>query len=381
MTAPAWARGYDLELLAELAAPFAEAFKPYIHGAFGLPKENAIADALAEDELIYTRLGGNRVVGVAMAKILKSGSRQFDFSGRALNPKAGDIMVRAIAGSDDARLRIADALEQKASPALWIEDFVEAPHSGLWPDLGYSLMGVKVMASSDIKGLWIKGEQSARADIPALATLATKFIDDAEIAAILGEISAYEARLGSEPWAQHYSNYNKRQSWTAFALRGYDAADPGFIIKPAEMNRAWKAENPGRLNATCGDTIAFQHFPTVAKVTARLPGAPQRIRLMRLASGNGELTRHADIVDPEAGTANGKTARIHIPIQSPPECKFLGWGLDGKKIERRFAPGDLCYLDTRKPHSVVNPGALDRIHLVIDQFSSPQLRQMIERQA
>jgi hypothetical protein len=37
----------------------------------------------------------------------------------------------------------------------------------------------------------------------------------------------------------------------------------------------------------------------------------------------------------------------------------------------------LCYLDTRKPHAVINPGAADRIHLVIDTYAGPELRRMI----
>lgn len=384
MSAPAWAKGYDVELLKQIAAPFAEAFKPYVHGAFGMPKENTVADALAANEMYYTRAGGNRIAGSALVKRLKSSSRQIDFAGRALSPQAGDIIIRAIAGSDDARVRIVDVLESLDRPAIWVEDFIEAPHSALWGDLGYELAGVKVMASSDLKGLWIKGRMGPRlpaplhrADIPALATIDDHFIFDDMLDAALAEISAYEASIGAEPWAQHYSNYNKRQSWTAFALRGFDASDPSFIIKPAEMSKQWKKDNPARMAARCDDTSAYQHFPIIRKIVESLPGQSQRIRLMRLASGNGELTRHADIVDPEAGTANGQTCRIHIPLQSPPECKFIGWGLDGQRHEARFEVGTACYLDTRKPHSVINGGAIDRIHLVIDQYSSDALRAMI----
>ncbi len=383
-TAPSWAKGFDLDLLREIAAPFADAFKPYVNGAFGLPKENAVADALASEECIYTRAGRNQVQGAALAKRLKSASRQVDFAGRAYTPQAGDIMVRAIAGTDEARLRIIESIEGQGAPSIWIEDFVEAPHSALWADLGYQLAGTKIMASSDIKGLWIKGKIAGRlapaldpSDMPALSTLSAMWLAPDLISQALGEIAAYEARIGAEPWAQHYSNYNKRQSWTAFALRGFDPADPGFIIKPTEMSRAWIKENPGRMAATCHDTIAYPAFPIIRSIVEQLPGKPQRVRLMRLAGGNGELSRHADIVDPEAGTANGKTSRLHIPLQSPPQCRFIGWELDGRRIERRFAPGSLCYLDTRKPHMVINPGEADRIHLVVDQFATPDLRAMI----
>jgi hypothetical protein len=69
-----------------------------------------------------------------------------------------------------------------------------------------------------------------------------------ERALMLAEIAAYA------PWAQHYSSYNLRHSWTAFALRGYDAADAGFIIKPDDMSKRWQAENPARMAARCRAT-------------------------------------------------------------------------------------------------------------------------------
>jgi len=384
--APKWARGYPMPELRERAAIFAEAFKPYVHGAFGLPKENAIADALAAGELVWTRADKNAVQGVAFAKRLRSASRQLDFAGRAATPQSGDVMIRAIAGTDEARKRILASLAGK-SAAIWIEDFVEAPHSRLWEALGFARVLTKVMASSDLKGLWYRGPQRDRlppaldrADEPALVVLQEGWLREGEIEAVLDELDCYTESLAdpeATPWAQHYSSYNKRQSWTAFALRGYDQEDPGFIIKPAEMSRKWKADNPGRLKAMCGSTLAAPHFRKTMAIVDRLPGAPQRVRLMRLASGNGELSRHADITDPEAGTADKATARIHIPLQSPEECRFLGWSMRGQRIERRFPPGALCYLDTRKPHSVINPGGFDRIHLVVDLHSGPELRRMI----
>ena len=117
------------------------------------------------------------------------------------------------------------------------------------------------------------------------------------------------------------------------------------------------------------------------EIVGRLPGQPQRIRLMRLAQSGGELTRHADIVDPEAGTADGQTVRIHIPLISPPECKFTSWDEDGRRIAEHLAPGSLWYLDTRKPHAVQNPGNRDRIHIVVDLFANDDVRALIARAA
>lgn len=254
----------------------------------------------------------------------------------------------------------------------------------MWDDLGFERQITKVMASSDLKGLWLWGDRAGRTarperpeDRPAIKTLVPDFIGDNMIGAILDDLAAYEAHIGAEPWAQHYSSYNKRQSWTAFALRGYIPEDPSFIIKPAEMSKKWKAEHPELTHAKCDDTIARDHFPSVDHVLDRLPGQAQRLRLMRLAGGGGELSRHADITDPEAGTADNCTARLHIPLKTPEACRFIGWDIDGNRAEQHLGVGSLAYLDTRKPHSVINPADQDRVHLVIDCLSTRELRAMI----
>ena len=45
MDAPAWALGFELSFLKEVAAIFKKEFKPHTYGAFGLPKERDIANA------------------------------------------------------------------------------------------------------------------------------------------------------------------------------------------------------------------------------------------------------------------------------------------------------------------------------------------------
>jgi hypothetical protein len=98
---------------------------------------------------------------------------------------------------------------------------------------------------------------------------------------------------------------------------------------------------------------------------------------MRLGARGGELTRHADITDPEAGTADGKVARLHIPLTTDPRCVFRSWGLNGVEQRLHMPERGLSYIDTRKPHAVINPADLERIHLVADAFSSPALRRWI----
>lgn len=385
---PAWAQGHDLAFLQEAARIFKEELGPFCHGAFGLPKENAIAQAMSDSELLWTRekcRKGEPLGACALAHRASSSRVHEGFDGRQARIMAADIHIRAIAGSESGKLRLLERLLTLEPAALWLEGHLEnAPLREMMERLGFQLQLIKVAASSDLKGLWLRAKGRAdaprgagpiaKADIPALSILQEDFISEEERAEMLQEAEAAS-------WADHYSGYNKRHSWSAFALRGFDARDPSFIEKPAEMSKAWKVANPERLAAPCGDTIAAQLFPCAMRVAGRIPGHKQRVRLMRLAPEGGELTRHADITDPEAGTGPGKLCRLHIPLITSPDCHFRGWGLDGQMHEANFPERSLCYLDTRKPHAARNNGQRERIHLVVDAFASGALRAMIAAQA
>lgn len=378
--APSWAKGHDLAFLKSVAAIFKAAFKPHTYGAFGIPKERDVADALSARDLAWTKAGGEEIAAAAIFRRLARPSSHEDFSGRKATILAGDILIRSLAGSPEGCARLIEHLAP-AGPAVWVEAHVEASIHRQLLDLGFELVMTKVSASSDLRGLFIRGETARRlppplasSEAPGVKVLLADFITEAEAAAILEE--AREAAI----WAQHYSSYNRRSSWTAFALCGYDPAEPGFIIKPDEMSKAWKAEHAAQMAgpwSECRETVAAARFPTAMEIAARIPGRKQRVRLMRLGAGGGELSRHADITDPEAGVADGRVARLHIPLATHPGCVFRSWRLDGAEERLHMPARGLSYIDTRKPHSVINPSDVERIHLVIDTFSSPELRALI----
>ena len=378
-----WQKGYSMELLKKLSSVFQKELKPFTFGAFGLPKENIIADALSKDQFAYVT-DPNKEIGAACVFLLcKTESQHEDFSGTQIaKVKKGDLFIKSVAG--ERKLDLIQLLIAKSkSETQWIEVHEEnTPTVRLVRDLGFRKVLTKVAASSDIKGLYIRGNTNFRLpsllspeDIPALKTLRSEVLSEAGQKRILSELTEFEK---TKPWEQHYSPYNKRQSWTAFAIRGYDPSDPGFIIKPAEMSKKWKQDNPARMLAECGPTRAAKWFPSIELLLQDLKiGKTQRVRLMRLADGGGELSRHADITDPEAGTAEGKLMRLHIPLKTHPGCLFKSWNLDGSLTEKHLHARGLHYLDTRKPHSVVNQSPEERIHLVIDAFSTPQLREAL----
>ncbi len=381
---PAWAKGFDLTFLKEIAGIFKADMKRHTHGAFGLPKEQAAADALETNSLVWTKGGGQDIKAAAIAKKLKRPSKHEDFCGRVATIMSGDLVVKAIAGEPSAMVKILDGLIEKADPAaIWVEGHVESETlCGILAAEGFDKIITKISASSDIKGMWLKlrrGDWDGRrprselssADDAGAIIIKPNFLKAKEQKAIIAEAEA--AAL----WAQHYSGYNKGKTWTAFALHGFDAADPSFIIKPAEMSKKWKVDNADKLASECGATTIAEQFPAALAAVQRIPGQKERIRFMRLAPKKGELTRHADITDPFVGTKDGQLCRIHIPLVSDPACQFHSWDLDGDERMIHFPERAICYLDTRKPHAVTNPAEIERVHLVVDTFSSQELRAMI----
>jgi hypothetical protein len=98
---------------------------------------------------------------------------------------------------------------------------------------------------------------------------------------------------------------------------------------------------------------------------------------MRLAPGGGEVSRHADIMNPDAGASEGKVVRFHIPLISNERSVFQSWSLDGNTSSMVMWPGTAAYLDVRKPHTAVNMGDTPRVHLVVDCYANEATVEML----
>ncbi len=127
------------------------------------------------------------------------------------------------------------------------------------------------------------------------------------------------------------------------------------------------------------DTPLRTLFPEVEQLIAPLDGDIHRIRFMKLAPGGGELGRHTDQVDPDAGNGLGKIARLHWPIITAPEVTFTVWNHKDERTDANMKVGECWMLDTRKPHKVYNGSQIERIHLVIDTIVTPSLLNIIRR--
>lgn len=376
-----WTHGIPMERLKSLAAVFRDAHKRHVYGAFGLVKERDIAAALAEDALLVKR-ENDVPAACAILHRLKNPGRMTDVAAREIAIPPGHVKVTAIAArrTEPAAALLA-YLAEKHGPRLWVEAFEEddVMRAALARVPQLQWVATRIAAGSEVKGMYTTAPVDGLAPLhPAeaasLVVLDDAFITEDDQRVLLGEIDRT-----AETWAQHYSTYNKRQSWTAIALRGYDAADPTFIIKPAEMAQSWKAEHPERMKARAEWTRAAHAMPCVMAVVERIVcgAGADRIRLMRLAP-KGELARHADITDRDAGLADGRLARLHLPLRTSPRVTMRGWDKRGGQVETRFPERALCYLDQRGPHQVVNGDPeCQRIHLVVDVESDSRLRGVI----
>lgn len=76
--------------------------------------------------------------------------------------------------------------------------------------------------------------------------------------------------------------------------------------------------------------------------------------ISRVIAG-GEIPEHTDHHD------NGCRERFHIPLQTNPKAFFI---TGGKRFHMKV--GKAYVIDPAQPHSVVNGGKADRIHLIFN---------------
>lgn len=381
---PSWQHGYDLEVLRAATEPFKVTDEGIVRGAFTGFKERDVADAMHRGGFMAAPASSGRVPAALVWKRMKARTPVRDFTGeQRATMLPGDIQVSrmgCLRNEPEALVGLLKELtnsELQKGQALWVTAWQESRDLEVALEcMPFVCVATKVPASAELVGVYAVGLRELHFEaVPAR--------DEWALERLTVEVpqEALEAAVGAlrrlPGWADHYSSYNVGHAWSAVALRGYDD-DPMCIVKPAEMSKAWKGAHTGMLRQPVRDTPLRAALPELEPLIALVPGEHQRVRLMRLAPGGGELTRHADITDPEAGTGTGKLLRIHVPLLSNDEVLFSAWELSGRKITRHMAPGQVWYLDTRKPHTAVNGGSTERVHLVIDAYSSDELLELLE---
>jgi len=361
------------------------AYRGHAFGAFAVPSPAILLEAEGDGRLAVARPRRRSreaadPVAVILVETRGRGSTVRDFRGELVRIPPGVRVATEVVAPGPPYGDVLDLLGAAdvdfALPHLTNRPLIVAMESE-----GWVWRATKVLASSEVRGLYaappaLPGSPLPAAEAASLVRLPGLALSVDEQEAVASELVHYLAAGGA--WAQHYAVYNRRHSWTAFGLRGFDP-DPAQIEKPAEMSKAWKTANPEKLHAPCVWTAAAEAFPrTRAAVERLLPAPLERVRFMRLAPG-GELTRQADITDRQAGVEAWQLARLHIAVRSPPGCVFMQWDARGVVLTAHLAEGAVYYLDRRKPHAVRNLATTERVHLVVDVLGGPWLQGLLER--
>lgn len=152
-------------------------------------------------------------------------------------------------------------------------------------------------------------------------------------------------KIGESEWIGHFNRNDYEGDWSIAPLR-----QPASAIHPiqavySDPNGGEYVDGP--LLARCG------YFASVLRsFQCRINAA----RLMRLHAG-AVIREHTD-----HGLAfEDGEARVHVPVTTNPDVAFY---LKGERVEMK--EGEAWYLNFSLPHSVVNSGSTDRVHLVID---------------
>ena len=92
----------------------------------------------------------------------------------------------------------------------------------------------------------------------------------------------------------------------------------------------------------------------------------EAVRFMKLGA-NSIIKEHCD----KGSCFEQGYARLHIPIKSNDNVEFL---LSGKNVKMNL--GSCYYINANNPHSVINNGDKDRVHLLIDCHVNTWLKEV-----
>lgn len=169
-----------------------------------------------------------------------------------------------------------------------------------------------------------------------------------DVPAMVGDL----ARLLKTEWTEHFVRQNYSGDWSVLPLRA-----PAGETHPIRMIYSDPAAT------AFVDTPWLDRSPALRRVIECFRCPLKVVRLMRLGPGSCIHEHRDHDLMAEAGVA-----RIHVPITSNPQVRFL---LNGTLVN--MLPGEAWYLRLADPHAVRNDGESERIHLVLDVCMNPWL--------
>lgn len=121
--------------------------------------------------------------------------------------------------------------------------------------------------------------------------------------------------------------------------------------------------DPGLPGEEYARTVNLDAMPRLSALISALPCEKMCARLLKL-SPSASIKQH---VDAFFGFSYGKV-RLHVPLVTTPTALMVF----GERSVH-WSPGRLWYGDFSTPHTVLNNGTADRIHLVVDCVLSADL--------
>lgn len=144
-------------------------------------------------------------------------------------------------------------------------------------------------------------------------------------------------------WRPHFNSQTYSGVWRVAALRS-----KGGMLERVEAHPSTSDE--------FADTPILARCPELARVVHGFRCPTTAARLLSLSPG-AVVREHRD----HGLRLEDGEARLHIPVRTSREVEFV---LDGALLP--MAPGECWYINADLPHSVVNRGSTERVHLVID---------------
>ena len=158
----------------------------------------------------------------------------------------------------------------------------------------------------------------------------------------LARLQADLDSVAPSQWHAHFNTGYYEGDWSGVPLRAQPGIHVPLYTDPTRDDFA--------------DTDAMERCDYVPELLSMIPGRLESVRFLRLAAGS-VIREHRD-----AGLCVEEGVfRLHVPVRTNPEVEFR---VGGELVH--MAEGECWYLNFDLPHSVVNPGSGDRVHLVVD---------------
>jgi hypothetical protein len=165
------------------------------------------------------------------------------------------------------------------------------------------------------------------------------------------------------------TKYNAKGNWDAISIRGY-SDDISNILKPGVL-KSDVEQQPLRWTSLYEQAELLP----IKEILTHIPAEFERVRVMRLKAGT-RISKHTDKVD--KAIKNGDIIRLHVPLKTNEKVTMTLW--EGKEAKSyNLETGKYYYTDVSKPHAVDNKADFDRLHLVIDCFNNPKLKNLLKQ--